>query len=488
MARKLLFALLIFLLVVTGAGYAYAAENPSEGKDVINEVFDYLIKYHKDNPKTKQLVEGAIWGMIDTLDDPYTVYLTDQEVKQFVDDISGGYSGVGLYLEGQPDYPRVSGVLSRSPALETGIKAGDIIKKVDGTDIKGLPLKQVVEKIKGPPGTEVELGIERDGRDITFKLIRADLNAVTTESKVLGNNTGYIAVRSFGFKTPEEFGSALKRLAALKVSGLIIDLRDNPGGFLNSAIDMASNFLKQGDLIVSTRDYNGSVKKYSAPMDVKTVRMPMVILVNSRSASSSEIFAGALQDYGVAALVGETSYGKGVVQSLIPLETGGALKVTTAEYSTPKGRHLQKQGLKPDFSVTNPDLQVLFALKLLHPEHKRMITFTTGSDEVNIDGEKILLEDSMINNEGTLCLPLRFTFEAMGYVVSWDNDGGKIILQKLGNSIVIPVKGYPLINGQEIKTNKNIYMKDSVSYIPIGMLKDLGIKADPQNDRIVLED
>ncbi len=487
MARRFLFALLIFLLVITGTGYAYAGEKTADGSDVINEVFEYLIKYHKDNPKAKQLVEGAVWGMIDTLEDPYTVYLNAQEVKQFVDDVSGGYSGVGLYLDGKPDYPVVNEVFPQSPAIEAGMKAGDIIKKVDGTDIKGVPLKKVVEKIKGPPGTEVELTIGRGGQEISFKLKRAELKTSTVESKVLGSNTGYINVKSFGAKTPEEFGAALEKLKANKVTGLIIDMRDNPGGFLKSAIDISSYFVEKGALVVSTRDYDGSLNKHNVPMDARTVRLPMVILVNSLSASASEIFAGALQDYGLAVLVGENTFGKGVVQTLIPMETGGALKITTAEYATPKGRHLNKQGLKPDFNVQSGNLQVLFALKLLHPEQKRVLTFSTLGDEVNIDGEKILVKQPLINNEGTIYLPLRFTFEALGYVVSWESDGGKITLLKKGNRIDIPEKGNPLINGREIKTGKSIYMKDKVSYIPIDMIKDLGIKTE-QNGSIVLED
>jgi len=185
--------------------------------------------------------------------------------------------------------------------------------------------------------------------------------------------------------------------------------------------------------------------------------------------------------------VGENTFGKGVVQTLIPMETGGALKITTAEYATPKGRHLNKQGLKPDFNVQSGNLQVLFALKLLHPEQKRVLTFSTLGDEVNIDGEKILVKQPLINNEGTIYLPLRFTFEALGYVVSWESDGGKITLLKKGNRIDIPEKGNPLINGREIKTGKSIYMKDKVSYIPIDMIKDLGIKTE-QNGSIVLED
>ncbi|MFZ5647934.1 MAG: S41 family peptidase [Bacillota bacterium] len=485
--RKLLVALLVLLLVITGAGYGLAAESPSDAKKAINEVFDYLIKYHKDNPDVNQLLEGAIWGMIETLDDPYTVYLTEDEMKQFMDDMSGEFSGVGIYLEARPDYPLVTGVISDSPAMEAGIKSGDIIKKVDGTDVKGMPLLEVVDKIKGPTGTQVELVVGREGSDIGFRLKRAALSASTVTSSVVGNNIGYVAVKSFGLKTPQEFKNALGEMNSKNVTALVIDLRDNPGGYFKAAIDMSANFLDKGKMVVSTKDYDGTVEHFRVIENSKIINVPVVLLVNPGSASASEIFAGALRDNGVATLVGDTTYGKGVVQNLISLEEGGALKVTTSEYTTPKGSHIHEQGLKPDYIVKTAELQLPFALRVLQPQQKRVLKFTPGSDEVIVDGEKIRSYSMPVIKGETVYLPLRFTFEALGYVVLWDQASGNILLYRQGTSVVIPQNGYPSVNGVEIMVNNGIYFGEDVSYISTGLIKALKIDIKPEGGQVIIE-
>lgn len=484
--KKLLLVLLTVLFVITGAGFVLAAESPSDAKETINEVFDYLVQYHKDNPGIKQLMEGAIWGMIDTLEDPYTVYLSKDEMKQFMDDMSGDFSGVGVYLEARPDYPLVTDVIADSPAEKAGIKSGDIIKKVDGADVRGVPLGKVVEKIKGPSGTQVELVVVREGAEIAFKLKRAAINASTVTTKVVGNNIGYVSVKSFGLKTPQEFRSALDEMTSRKVMGMIIDLRNNPGGYFKAAIDMAGNFLERGKLVVSTRDYEGTVEHFRVSEDLKLIKVPVVLLVDSGSASSSEIFAGALQDNRAAALVGDTTYGKGFVQNLISLDKGGALKLTTSEYTTPKGRHIHQQGLKPDYVVKTAELQLPFALRLLQPQQKSVIKYTPGNNEVIVDGEKIQFSNPSVISGKTVYLPLRFTFEALGYVVSWEQESGNIVMSRQGTTIVIPGDGHPTVNGREIKFSKGIIGED-ISYISTGLIEAMKINIKTTGGQIIIE-
>lgn len=472
LVRKLLVLLLAVLLVITGAGYGFAAEYPSDAKEAINEVFDYLIKYHKDNPGAKQLMEGAVWGMIQTLDDPYTVYLSKEEMKQFMEDISGDFSGVGIYLEARPDYPLITDVISDSPASEAGVKSGDLIKKVDGADVGKMPLNKVVERIKGPAGSRVKLVLEREGREISLEMKRAALSAATVSSKVIGNNAGYVSVKSFGVKTAQEFTNSLNEMKLKKITALVIDLRDNPGGYFNAAIDMAGHFLDKGKLVVSTKDYEGSVEHFSVTGNSKIVNVPVIILVNSGSASASEIFAGALQDNGAATVVGDTTYGKGVVQNLISLDKGGALKLTTSEYTTPKGRHINQQGLKPDYMVSTDELQLPFALKLLQPQQKRVLKFTPGSNEVLLDDEKIQVSSVPAIIGEMVYLPLRFTFEALGYVVSWEPESGDIVLNGQGRRIVIPRSGV---------------IGEDVTYISTGLIDAMKINIKSLNGQIVIE-
>lgn len=484
--NKYFFIFFLCLFLTAGTIPGYASEDPEKAKKTIFEVFEYLKENHINHPKVDELMNGAVWGMIDTLDDPYTAYLTEDDLDQLTEQLDGDYEGVGLYLEGQPDYPRVQEVFPGSPAAEAGITAGDIIKKVDGVDIRGWPLATAVEKIKGPEGTEVVLVIDRKGTDLNFRLKRAHLNAPTIETKIIGSNTGYIAIKSFGLKTPEHFKEGLNNLLARNIGGLAIDLRDNTGGYLDAALQIAEVFLKPDTVVVITKNYDGTVVRHLAGKDVKPVRLPMVVLINSKSASSSEILVGALQDNEVAALVGETTFGKGVAQSIIRLKTGGALKITTTEYTTPKGKKVNDRGIKPDFPVYTRELQLPFALGILEPGQKQLI-FTLGKSEVMVGSERILSRNSPVVKNDAVYLPLRFTLEAMGYVVAWEQDSGSISARKRDEKLVVPAGGSPLVNGREVNINSLVFTEEGVAFIPLELVKELGYSVKQTGDRIIIE-
>lgn len=486
MSRKIFVAVLIFLFTLAGNGWALAADQ-DQSRKTVDEVFEYILKYHKDNPKVQQLVEGAIWGMIDTLEDPYTVYLAEDEVDQFVDAVNGNYQGVGIYMETQSDYPRVLEVFPDSPASEGGVLPGDIITGVDGKNIKGLSLNEIVGFIKGNEGTSVELTIARDGQEIVLKLKRAALTVSSVSSRVMGNSTGYIAVKTFGSNTAGEFKKALDGLAEQNITGLVVDLRDNPGGFLNAAAEMAELFLKPGDLIVRTIYNDGTGEDYVTEKNDDKVQFPVVLLVNQFSASASEVFAGALQDHGAAKLVGDNTFGKGVVQKVIPLEQGGALKLTMAEYTTPSGRHLNNIGIKPDYTVTTAELQLPFALHVLQPGQPRLVRISPGSKEALVDGEKISLKNEALVREGTVYFPLRFIFEALGCEVLWDAGSGSITVKKEGKSILIPDRGQPTLNGNKIESAGNLLVENDISYVPAEMLRALGFSCTFEGQEAVVE-
>jgi len=486
LSRKIFVALLIILFSLAGNGWALAADS-DQSRKTVDEVYEYILKYHKDNPEVQQLVEGAIWGMIDTLEDPYTVYLAADEVDQFVDSINGNYQGVGIYLEAQSDYPRVLEVFPYSPASEGGVLPGDIITGVNGKNIKGLPLNEIVDSIKGKEGTLVDLAMERDGKEIVLTLKRTAVTVSSIDSRVIGKNTGYIAVKTFGEKTAEEFKEALDGLAGQNITGLVVDLRDNPGGYLDSAAKMAELFLKPGDLIVRTIYNDGTGEDYVSENSDEKIKFPVVVLVNSFSASASEVFAGALLDHGVATLVGDNTYGKGVVQKVIPLEKGGALKLTMAEYTTPSGRHLNEIGIKPDYTVITGELQLPFAMLVLQPGQHRVVSISPGSREAFVDGEKIPLKDEAFVREGALYLPLRFIFEALGCEVHWDAASESIAVKKEGKEILISAGGQTLLNGNRIESGMSMLVQNDVSYVPEEMLRALGFSCSFDGQKAVVE-
>ncbi|MCL6612065.1 MAG: PDZ domain-containing protein [Peptococcaceae bacterium] len=484
-AFRCFFLFYFCLFFITGSDQGYAAGDSTNAKKTILEVFDYLEEAHVSRPDADELMKGAIRGMIDTLKDPYTDYLSEEDFNQLIDDLEGSYGGIGVYLEGQADYPRVQEVFPGSPAMEAGLKTGDIIKKVDGMDIRGWPLVQAVEKIKGRVGTRVILVVGRGDSELTVELKRSHLNAPTVESKIIGHNTGYIDVKSFGSATPEQFKFHLDKLMAMRISGLVIDLRDNPGGYMDAAMEMAEIFLDPETPIVITKEYDGTVTRHLAGKDVKTVRVPLVVLINSQSASSSEILAGALKDSGGAALVGEKTYGKGTGQSLVRLRAGGTLKITTTEYTTPLGTRVDGQGIKPDFEVVTRELQVPFALRILEPQPKQIV-FKGSTKEVLIDGDKIPARNTPAVKNGAMYLPLRFTLEALGYVVSWEEKSGVITARKKDAEIVLPAAGNPLFNGRELSAGSGVFIEDGVSYISLDLIKKLGYAAEQDGDLITV--
>jgi carboxyl-terminal processing protease len=485
MARKLLIVFLVFVWVITGAGGSYASGDISEAEKTVSEVFEYIKEYHIDNPTIEQLKEGAIQGMIDTLDDPYTEYLDKEELSRFTGDLDGGYNGVGLFLEGQPDYPKVVEVFPGSPSIEAGIMVGDIIKNVDGIDIKGCSLSSVVEKIKGPAGTEVTLLVGRGDKEFSVSLIRASLSIPTVESKIIDGDTGYINIKSFGIKTPGEFRNSLSNLLSEHVGGLVVDIRDNPGGYFEAALEIAEVFLEKNSPVVIIRNSDGTVDRYLAERDGEAVKIPTVVLVNSYSASSSEILAGALQDNGIAVVVGERTYGKGVVQNLIMLEAGGALKVTTAEYTTPKGRRLNNKGLEPDLEVQTRELQLPFARRILKPQREQVI-FTPGSSRVMVGSDEVTAGNMPFIKGQTAYLPLRFAAEALGCTVSWDMETSSIVIKGKNILMIIPLEGNPLLNGKEIAAAR-VYVEKGTSFIPVDLVQLMGFNCKTEKNQIIIE-
>ena len=301
----------------------------------------------------EQLIEGAIKGYVEALGDPYTQYLTKDEMQEFKEETSGEYVGIGVYVTNYKvdNTILVVGVMKGSPALEAGMQAGDIIEKVDGVEYTGEQLSDATKVLKGSEGTTVKVTVLRDEKEIELNVTRKKITVDHVASKMLDNNIGYIQIDSFDDGVAKVSEEQLKKLKEQGAKGIIIDLRSNGGGIVDEATGIAELFLKKDDTILITEGKEKGEKETKSSKDPIIQDIPIVVLVNGGSASASEILAGALKDKYGATIVGTNTYGKGVIQTLYSLSNGGGLKITTEEYYTPNHNRINKVGIKPDVEV-----------------------------------------------------------------------------------------------------------------------------------------
>lgn len=310
-------------------------------------------EYYGELPPTDKLVDGAIRGMVQVLGDKFTSYISPEIARVINEDATGSFEGIGAMVRmNENNQLEISRPFPGQPADKAGVRAGDIVLAVDGTSIAGYGLYEAIALIRGPAGSKVTLTIERAGEDKPFDvtITRARIEIPIIESKMLPDNIAYVKLDEFSAPATERLQAALKDLLAQKPKGLILDLRDNPGGFLQQAIEVSDQFLASG-IIVIERMGEGEEKTFRATSRGIAQDIPMVVLVNGGSASASEIVAGALQDLGRAKLIGEQTFGKGSVQTSRTLSNNGEMRVTIARWFTPNDRAIHGEGLKPDIEV-----------------------------------------------------------------------------------------------------------------------------------------
>ena len=369
--------------VFAGRGDYTSASTVSEADvnkklDQINSLIeDYYL--YEDDIDEDTLIDGIYSGYAEALGDPYTEYYDEKETEALYESTSGEFSGIGATMSKSADSDEitVSNVYDDSPADKAGLKQGDVIYQVDDHSASGKDLETVVSWIKGEQGTEVVLHVLRDGKEIELTATRDIIEVHTVSSEMKDNQIGYIAVSEFDSVTYDQFKEALDNLESQGMQGLVIDLRGNPGGSLTTVTDMLKLLLPEGT-IVSTKDKYGNTEEITCDGKHEFTK-PLAVLVNQYSASASEIFSGAIQDYGTGTIVGMTTYGKGVVQQLMDLWDGTCLKVTIAEYYTPSGRSINGTGVEPDVEVeyeydkNNPeaDNQLDKALEVVSGELKQ---------------------------------------------------------------------------------------------------------------------
>jgi len=322
---------------------------------------------------TKSMINSSISGLLSSVNDPYTVFFTPEDNKRFQEDIQGEFDGIGVELIMKNDLPTVVAPLSDLPASKAGIKAGDVIIGVDGTDSSVLGFNELINKIRGKKGTTVSLTISRAGADepLVFSVVRDTITvkSVTWEEKNQANKKiMYVKVRQFGDDTDQLFADFVASVSQAKPDGIVVDLRDDPGGYFETALNLASYFV-DGGTVVKQQDKSGQVQDFSTTKSAQLKNYKTVVLVNGGSASASEIFSGALQDRKVGTLIGEKTFGKGSVQELINLSNGSAVKITVARWLTPNGRQINKEGISPDIEIKNDassaDLQLNRALEYI---------------------------------------------------------------------------------------------------------------------------
>ena len=340
-----------------------------------NFLFDY---------DDEQIYEGSLKGMFANLGDPYTAYYTPDEFKKLMESLNGRYSGIGLSVQASKEgYIKAVSVFDDSPAKEAGIESGDYITKVNGKAFGPNQLEEAVAEIKGEPGSDVTLTILRteegttNSKEFDVKVTRADVNVDTIDDDILevrGKKIGYIHIKAFDDITWKDFSDSYSKLMAQDIDGLILDVRNNPGGALDVVINIADNFLDEG-VIVTTKDKKGNVATEKS--DANASDIPMVVLQNENSASASEILAGAMKDRGRAKVIGTQSFGKGVVQKVFNLEDGAGAKITISEYFTPNGTQINKVGVTPDIKVESDE-----DLDLSKKDYKNDKQFVTGLNEL----------------------------------------------------------------------------------------------------------
>lgn len=317
-------------------------------------------EYLNPVPEASKLFDGAARGMLDALGDPYTRYMDARVFKEFSQDAQGFFFGVGIFIDIRDRHLIVVQPIEGTPAYRAGLQAGDRIVQINQVPTDGMALQEAVTRIRGPAGTKVTLRIGRAGRTNDVEITRARVQIVTVQGPgtldaamqkdLAVARLGYLRVLTFNEKTPTEVGSALDRIASEGVRGLILDLRSNGGGLLGAATQVADRFLADGQPIVHVVDREGRRKTDRAGPGTK-LTMPVVVLINEYTASASEILAGALRDSAGATLVGQRTFGKGVIQTLFPLAGGGAAAVTTAKYLSPAGQDIHGKGLAPDVTA-----------------------------------------------------------------------------------------------------------------------------------------
>lgn len=353
----------VVIVTITGVGRPGSAEaagaSTYRNLSIFGDIFERVRGQYVTEPDEEKLIESAIGGMLTSLD-PHSSYLNAKDFSDMRVQTRGEFGGLGIEVTMENELIKVVAPIDDTPAAKAGVLSGDLISKIDGENVRGLSLQDAVEKMRGPRNTPIVLTIVREGADkpMEITIIRDIIRVRAVKHRMEGDDVGYLKISSFTEQTFDDLEAAIKEMRDAdtddKIKGFVLDLRLNPGGLLDQAVSVSDTFLDRGE-IVSTRGRNNSeTRRYSARPGDLTNGKPIIVLINGGSASASEIVAGALQDHKRATVLGTRSFGKGSVQTIIPLGANGALRLTTALYYTPSGTSIQAKGITPDVKVDQP--------------------------------------------------------------------------------------------------------------------------------------
>ena len=374
--KKSLFTL-IFIFLSTVA-FAEEDKNVYKYLNLFGEAFEKIKNNYVEDVSSKELIESAIEGMLGSLD-PHSTFLNNQELNELKVQTKGEFGGLGIEVGMEAGVVKVISPLDNSPAERVGVKAGDYIVKINNTQVQGKSLAEAVELMRGPVGTDINITVRRRGekKALNFKITREIIEIKSVKSNIIDDEVGYIRLTSFNENSSDQIKKNIKNFKKeKKIKKFILDLRNNPGGLLSQAVKISDFFLEHGEIVSTKGRKKIENRKYFAKKGDLINGETLVVLINYGSASASEIVAGALQDHKRAILVGESSYGKGSVQSIIPLNNKGAIRLTISKYYLPSGKSISEVGVTPDIEIaegsdefrinTETDNQLKFAVKLLN--------------------------------------------------------------------------------------------------------------------------
>ena len=374
--KKFLIFLIFFFIFVNSS--VYSKNDLFEKIDLFGEVLENIKKDYVDDVDQAEMIDSAINGVLQSLD-PYSAYMSPELFKEMQTDTKGEFGGLGIEIGMEAGVVKVISPIDDTPASEAGIKAGDYIVKIGNEQVQGKSLLEAVKLMRGPVGTSIDLTVRRKNvkKPLEFKIVRKIIEVKSVSSKIVGSdkNLGYIRLKSFNENSDKQFLSSVKKFEKnSKIKGYVFDLRNNPGGLLTQAINITDFFLNDGEIVSTKGRKISETRKFFARKGDEINGKPIVVLINNGSASASEIFAGALKDHKRAVILGENSYGKGSVQSIIPLGNGGGMRITISKYYLPSGKSISEVGVTPDILVeeegndfrinSEKDNQLNYAIKL----------------------------------------------------------------------------------------------------------------------------
>ena len=370
--KKKFLAVLLIIAVLTVGGFNVLADELTPLQNLQNVI--YLIdNYYVEDTNLSDLVDAAISGMLDELD-PYSSYMSPNEYEEMQIEFDGEFGGIGIVITIREEQLTIVSPIKNTPGDRAGLKSGDVIKAINGKLTAKMSQEKAVDLMRGEPGTQVTLTIDREDQEEDFdvEITRANVEIPYVEHSMETDTIGYLSIYQFASDVGYKAEDALQELKDQGAQAIILDLRTNPGGILSEAVKVASNFIEDGT-VVSVKSRKGEDEIYDTVSDIKAVDLPMVVLINEGSASASEIVAGAISDYDRGKLVGQRTFGKGTVQTVIPMGDGSALRLTTARYYTPNGTFIHEKGIEPDILVefdqeAEEDAQLQKAIEMLKSE------------------------------------------------------------------------------------------------------------------------